>query len=85
MEQLFSPFMQYGFAGLCFVLIGVICWLAKQILAVLKETNEVIAKNSATIDKLHTSTSRVETAINKLRDELLKRPCLATEDDARTG
>lgn len=82
MEQLFSPFMQYGFAGLCFVLIGVICWLMRQVIDVLRATNQVIERNTAAIDKMNIATGRVERSLHELRDELLKRPCIAREKDA---
>jgi len=82
MEHLFSPFMQYGFAGLCFVLIGVICWLMRQVIDVLRATSQVIERNTSAIDRLNTSTHRVERAVNEMRDELLKRPCIATKPDA---
>lgn len=83
MQNLLDPYIQAGFAGLCFVLIGVICWLMRQVIDVLRATNGVIDKNTATIDKLASSTSRVERTLADMRDELLKRPCL-TKQDART-
>jgi len=82
MSELFTPYIQAGFAGLCFVLVGVIVWLTKQVLGVLRETNQVIEKNTTTIEKMHTSTARVESAIGKLRDELLRRPCVAEKYNA---
>ncbi len=82
MSELFTPYIQAGFAGLCFVLVGVICWLMRQVIDVLRATSQVIERNTSAIDRLNTSTHRVERAVNEMRDELLKRPCIASEKDA---
>jgi hypothetical protein len=54
--QLLTPEMQYGFAALCVMLIGVIVWLikrnpsGKELLEVLSGTNDVIKANTAAIN-----------------------------------
>ena len=44
-----SPLLQYGFAGFSIVLLGVLVWLIRELLSVLKENNRVIAENTQAI------------------------------------
>ena len=86
MEQtitLFSPMMQFGFAGIVLILLAIVVWLIKQLLAVIKTNNMVIDRNSqALVDNTHAVgkvDSNVTTQAEVLRqvnDKLLARPCL---------
>ena len=56
---LLSPFIQFGFASMAVVLIGIIAWQMERtdsymqdILQVQKETNQVIERNTAAINEL---------------------------------
>ena len=53
MEQavpLFStPIVQWGFAGLSVVLIGIIVWLINKLMQLLEKTNGIIAQNTDAI------------------------------------
>ena len=79
-----SPMIQYGFAGFCLILIGVIIWLIRELLSVLKENNKVIALNTQTIEKVVKATSDTFGIMVGIKDNLLKRPCIAKFKQAET-
>jgi len=72
-----NPIIQCGFAGLSVVLLGIIVWLIKQLLAVLKETNKVIGENTKTIGTLNTSSRDELLVLRDIQGKLLARPCIA--------
>ena len=78
--QLWSPLIQGGFAVFALLLLGVNVWLVKQLLKVLKDNSQVIAGNTRAIESVATIASNTRELIGQLRDELLKRPCLMTEE-----
>ncbi len=86
MEQtitIFSPLMQFGFAGIVIILLAIVVWLIKQLLAVIKTNNLVIDRNSqALTDNTH-GIGKVEGVVTdevkllrEVNDKLLARPCL---------
>ena len=86
MEQtvtLFSPLMQFGFAGIVLILLAIVVWLIKQLLAVIRVNNMVIDRNSqALVDNTH-AVSQVDdnvteqaNVLRQINDKLLSRPCL---------
>lgn len=82
-QILLSPIIQYGFAGFCVVLMGIIIWLIRNLLGVLKETTNVIATNSEAIRdvaKICTQICSIDVKNNEL---LLQRPCIARFDIKR--
>ena len=74
---LLSPVVQYGFAGMCVILIAVIVWLIRQLIAVLKENNAVIGEHNKIMALLHEKLGFVEAKMQKLSDQLASRPCVA--------
>jgi hypothetical protein len=70
-----SPVLQYGFAGLCLVLIGVLAWLMGRVLQVLDQTSTVIAANTETIRTVESAVKDTESAILRVHDQLLKFSC----------
>jgi len=77
MDVVNNPIIQCGFAGLCMVLLGIIVWLVKQLLAVLKETNAVIGKNTDTIRSLNASSREEIIILRDVQAKLMTRPCIA--------
>ena len=71
-----NPIVQCGFAGMCAVLLGIIVWLIKQLLTVLKETNTVIGENTKTIGMLHTTSNEEIVVLRDIQAKLMARPCL---------
>ncbi|MCE5277183.1 MAG: hypothetical protein ABFD92_16770 [Planctomycetaceae bacterium] len=76
-DALLQPIVQYGFAGFCAVLLGIVFWLVKRLLAVLEATNAVIARNSEAISDLSSLTSDLLKLNRSLHDKLISRPCIA--------
>lgn len=72
-----SPLLQYGFAGFSIVLLGVLVWLIRELLSVLKENNRVIAENTQAIIAVDKNTTNAFEIMGEIKDELLKRPCIA--------
>lgn len=84
-----EPYVQWGFAGFCFVVFATMMtvgvWLIKQLLKILKDTNEVIAGNTAAIKSVHDTADTTRNLMSDIRDQLLQRPCLmpTSEDEER--
>ena len=72
-----SPLIQYGFAGFSLILLGVLIWLIRELLLVLKENNRVIAENTQAIKSVDKNTTNTFAIMVEIKDELLKRPCIA--------
>lgn len=77
-----NPVIQWGFAGFCLILTGIIIWLIKQLLKVMGENNKVITKNTETIRDTNTAITAVinqnneqTVTIRQLREDLMSRPC----------
>lgn len=72
-----SPLIQYGFAGFSLILLAVLIWLIRELLSVLKENNRVIAENTQAIKAVGKSSLDTFGMMIEIKDELLKRPCIA--------
>lgn len=88
-----QPYVQWGFAGFCFVvfasLTSVIVWLIKNLLAVLKESNKVISGNTEAISATTVKSESIERKIDNVSEKIdglegriLARPCLMRPDVA---
>jgi cell division protein FtsB len=75
-----SPILQYGFAGFSLVLVGVIVWLIRQLLGVLRANNRALSQLTSALVKVTEDTGETRTEIRQLREELLKRSCLLTSE-----
>jgi F0F1-type ATP synthase membrane subunit b/b' len=74
---LLNPVIQYGFAGLCVILLGILVWLVKQLLGVIDRNNEVIATNTLAIQAVDANAKEAKDVTIELKDELYRRPCIA--------
>jgi len=79
--NLLSPYIQYGFAGFCFVLLGIIVWLIRNLLQVLKANNDVISENTGAIRELAKTVTEMALLQRNIHDRLLARPCIAHPTD----
>ena len=94
-EILSNPVIQWGFAGLSVVLLGLLVWLVKtfvetvrdtndKIVSITKETTTEIGANTAAIaqgfEKVHDIHSRQLKALESMSYELNKRPCILPKD-----
>ena len=83
-NPLLTPLIQYGFAGFCAVLIGIIVWLIAKLLDVLRQTNRTIARNTEAVSRQaderiqdrELSKQHME-LLRSINDKLLSRPCIA--------
>jgi len=94
MDPLVQPIVQYGFAGLCGVLLVILVWLIREFLTTMREQNEatvaltkqttdVVRDNSEAIREVRAVEERQVEVLTKLHDELLKRPCLLPKTGER--
>ena len=79
-ELLLQPVIQYGFLGFSVVLLGVVIWLIKRLLAVLEATNRIIAANTEAINDLTALTTDLLALNRSVHDKLLARPCIADRE-----
>lgn len=75
--HIMQPLIQYGFAGFSLILLAVLIWLIRELLLVLKENNRVIAENTHAISSVDANTKSTFNIMVEIKDELLKRPCIA--------
>ncbi len=76
-----EPFIQWGFAGFAFILIGVIVWLVRNLLSVLERVAEVVERNTQVIGQLARDSQQTRESVERLKDALLQRPCLIKEPE----
>ena len=76
-ELFLQPVVQYGFLGFSVVLLGIVIWLMKRLLAVLEATNQIIAANTEAIKEVTTLTSDLLALNRQLHDKIILRPCIA--------
>lgn len=75
--SIMNPLIQFGFAGLSIILLGILVWLIRQLLDVLKENSRVISMNTQAIKEVgDTAKSTLDLSI-EMKNELLRRPCIA--------
>lgn len=67
--------LQYGFAGVCLVLIGVLCWIIKLFLVCVRGFSRALQQNTAAIVALTGRQATVEQHLREMRDETLRHGC----------
>lgn len=76
---LMSPYIQFGFAGFAFVMLGVVVWMIRNLLKVMRETNTVIGGNTEIIGAVHSSMDETKLLAVEIKDRQLSRPCMLPE------
>lgn len=71
-----NPIIQFGFAGMCAILLVMLAWLIKRLLDLQTTTNAVVAENTTAIQTLIAQSAREENSLEALNRKLLSRPCL---------
>ncbi len=79
-DWMIRPVVQYGFLGFSGVLLGIVIWLIKRLLAVLDANNRIIAANTAAIRDLSTTTHDLLKINRSLHDKVISRPCIACKE-----
>jgi len=77
--HVWSPWIQLGFAGFAFALLGVVVWLVRQLLRVLRDNTTVICGNTSAIESVNTTADETRDLMRDVRDQLLARPCLMSK------
>ncbi len=75
-----TPIVQYGFIGFSAVLMGLVIWLIKRLLAVLDANTRVIEQNTCAIRDLTNMTSDLLKLDRSLHDKVISRPCIARKE-----
>ena len=80
------PLVQYGFAGLCIILMMFLFWLVKQLIGLLKANQVIIAENTKAFNRLieksdaHLDLAKQQLVLQReISNMLLQRPCIARE------
>jgi hypothetical protein len=71
-QSVMSPMIQYGFAGMSFVLLAVLWWTIRRLL-------DVLSRNTAVIEESSRTSAEVLRVVSQFREELMRRPCLALD------
>ena len=79
-DWVLAPLAQYGFLGLSAVLLALVFWLIRRLLAVLESANAIIAANTKAISDLTNMTSDLMKLNRSLHDKLISRPCIAHKE-----
>ena len=82
------PVIQYGFAGLCLVLLAIVMWLVRRLLALLEAHGDVMLKVGGVIEANTKAIAGVSKEnrdslmlLRSLNDKLLARPCIARHEE----
>jgi len=80
-EHLLEPIVQYGFAGMCAILLGVLIWMIHRVLDAFSRNGDIISANTHAINQLNGNMSEQRVEIGGLKEELYRRPCLIGEKE----
>lgn len=72
--------IQLGFAGFAFLLVFVIVWLIRRLLAILDQTGKIISGNTLAINRIQEAAEDQKDLMKDIRDQLFQRPCLLQKD-----
>lgn len=79
-ELILEPMVRFGFAGFSAVLLGIVVWLIKRLLAVMEANNNIIAENTAAMKTLTATVSDLMLLNRSLHDKIISRPCIAKDE-----
>ena len=79
-DWMVEPIVRYGFMGFSAVLLGLVIWLIRRLLAVLDANTRVIEANTSAIRDLTNMTSDLLKLNRSLHDKLISRPCIAQKE-----
>ena len=71
MDMISVPVIQYGFAGVTAVLLGIIVWMIRQLLAVLSRNSAVISENSEAFRTLGEHDATTHLLLREQRDMIM--------------
>lgn len=81
MDFLKETYIQYGFAGMCLILLAMLFWIVKALVKLLEANQVVISKNNQVMASLDDHI-REDIKLNRsIFNKLLARPCIAKNED----
>ncbi len=78
---LLDPIIQYGFAGMCAVLLVIIVWLIRNLMKLLEKTNEIISANTQAICQVDKHSIEALKILRETHDKIIARPCIAKREE----
>jgi hypothetical protein len=77
---LMDPILQYGFAGMCAVLLVIIVWLIRHLMKLLEKTNQIISANTQAICQVDQHSIDALKILRDTHDKIIARPCIAKKE-----
>jgi hypothetical protein len=77
---LLDPIMQYGFAGMCAVLLMILVWLIRNLIKLLEKTNQIISANTQAICQVDQHSLEALKLMRDTHDKIIARPCVARKE-----
>ena len=74
---LMDPILQYGFAGMCAVLLVIIVWLIWNLMKLLEKTNQIISANTQAICQVDKHSIEALKVLRETHEKIITRPCIA--------
>ncbi|MCE5306371.1 MAG: hypothetical protein LLG20_01895 [Acidobacteriales bacterium] len=73
--------IQGGFAGMCAVLLGLLFWMIKTLIALIREHNTVLQAHTIVMSEIDKRSGELLQLNRQVHDRLLARPCLMKKTD----
>jgi hypothetical protein len=77
---LMDPILQYGFAGMCAVLLMILVWLIRNLIKLLEKTNQIISANTQAICQVDQHSLEALKILRNTHDKIIARPCIAKKE-----
>lgn len=77
---LMDPILQYGFAGMCAVLLVILVWLIRSLIRLLEKTGQIISANTQAICQVDQHSIDALKILRDTHDKLIARPCIAKKE-----
>ena len=72
----FNPVIQYGFAGFCAILLGLLFWLIRRLLDLFERVTRVIGENSELVRTIDVHMMETRETLYSMRDKFLTLKCV---------
>lgn len=80
--KILSPWLQAGFAGFAFLLLGIIVWMIHMLLKTFQENTKALSANAEALSKNNDLYKEIKQVLIDIKDNLLERPCIGTSVNA---
>lgn len=71
-SSVFDQYIQYGFAGFCFILCGFIFWLVRRMMAILEKTTAVIQEHTSVMQQYNITMQNLTVSVQELTKQCSK-------------